>query len=141
RARSARATPRRPAALARPAGEPAPQGAGASREHYALCRCGQPRNKPFCSGMHWYVGCRDPEPPRSPTLYEWAGGLPALTRMSRLLYEKHLPADPLLAARFAQLPPGQPQRLAAWLGGALGGPAPAAADGSLRAVLGLDDGA
>ena len=126
--------------LAGPAGEPEPQGAGASREHYALCRCGQSRNKPFCSGMHWYVGFRDPAPPRSPTLYEWAGGLPALTRMSLLLYEKHLPADPLLAPRFAQMSPGQPQRLAAWLGGALGGPSPAQAGGGLRAVLGLDDG-
>jgi CDGSH-type Zn-finger protein/truncated hemoglobin YjbI len=126
--------------LAGPTGEPEPQGAGASREHYALCRCGQSRNKPFCSGMHWYAGFRDPEPPRSPTLYEWAGGLPALTRMSRLLYEKHLPADPLLAPCFAQMPPGQPQRLAAWLGGALGGPSPAEATGGLRVVLGLAGG-
>jgi truncated hemoglobin YjbI len=75
--------------------------------------------------------------PKSPTLFEWAGGLPELTRMSRLLYEKHVPADPLLAPRFAQMPPGQPQRLAAWLGGALGGPA-AGDDGDLRAVLGPD---
>jgi CDGSH-type Zn-finger protein/truncated hemoglobin YjbI len=125
--------------LAGATGEPEPQGAGASREHYALCRCGQSRNKPFCSGMHWYAGFRDPQPPRSPTLYEWAGGLAALTRMSRLLYEKHVPADPLLASRFAQMPAGQPQRLAAWLGGALGGPAPEAS-GGLRAVLGLDGG-
>jgi CDGSH-type Zn-finger protein/truncated hemoglobin YjbI len=120
-------------------GEPEPQGAGASREHYALCRCGQSRNKPFCSGMHWYVGFSDPEPPRSPTLYEWAGGMPALTRMSRLLYEKHVPADPLLAPQFAQMPSGQPQRLAAWLSGALGGPAPETND-DLMAVLGPDDG-
>jgi CDGSH-type Zn-finger protein len=28
---------------------------GSSREHYSLCRCGQSKNKPFCSGMHWYV--------------------------------------------------------------------------------------
>ncbi len=125
--------------LAGPTGEPEPQGAGASREHYALCRCGQSRNKPFCSGMHWYVGFRDPVPPSSPTLYEWAGGRPALTRMSRLLYEKLVPADPLLAARFAQTPPGQAQRLADWLGGALGGPDPAPADSGLRAVLGPDD--
>jgi CDGSH-type Zn-finger protein len=27
----------------------------ASNEHYALCRCGHSQNKPFCSGMHWYV--------------------------------------------------------------------------------------
>jgi CDGSH-type Zn-finger protein len=33
-------------------GEPEPQGAGASREHYALCRCGQSRNKPFCDRRH-----------------------------------------------------------------------------------------
>jgi CDGSH-type Zn-finger protein/truncated hemoglobin YjbI len=118
-------------------GKPEPQGAGASGEHYALCRCGQSRNKPFCSGMHWYVGFSDPEPPRSPTLYEWAGGRPALTRMSRLLYEKHVPADPLLAPRFAQMPPGQPQRLAAWLSGTLGGPA-SETDDDLMTVLGLD---
>ncbi len=32
---------------------------GASREHYALCRCGRSKNKPFCDGTHWYVGFRD----------------------------------------------------------------------------------
>jgi truncated hemoglobin YjbI len=99
--------------------------AGPSLEHCALCRCGHSRNKPFCSGMHWYVGFRDPVPvPGSePTLFEWAGGLPALTRMSRLLYEKHVPADPLLAPLFADMPPDQARRLATWMGGALGGPA------------------
>jgi CDGSH-type Zn-finger protein len=34
---------------------------GASRERYSLCRCGHSQNKPFCSGMHWYVRFRDPE--------------------------------------------------------------------------------
>ena len=106
-------------------GAPEPRAAGSSPEHYALCRCGHSQNKPFCSGMHWYVGFTDPVPPpgSEPTLFDWAGGLPALTRMSRLLYEKHVPADPLLASLFAGMPPGQPQRLAAWLAGALGGPA------------------
>ena len=33
---------------------------GSSREHYALCRCGHSQNKPFCSGMHWYIGFTDP---------------------------------------------------------------------------------
>jgi CDGSH-type Zn-finger protein len=33
---------------------------GSSREHYALCRCGHSQNKPFCSGMHWYVNFHDP---------------------------------------------------------------------------------
>ncbi len=27
-------------------------GEGASREHFTLCRCGQSKNKPFCSGAH-----------------------------------------------------------------------------------------
>jgi CDGSH-type Zn-finger protein len=34
---------------------------GASREHYALCRCGQSKNKPFCDGSHWYAGFKDDE--------------------------------------------------------------------------------
>jgi CDGSH-type Zn-finger protein/truncated hemoglobin YjbI len=105
-------------------GTPEPRSQGASLEHYALCRCGHSQNKPFCSGMHWYVGFRDPvpEPGDEPTLFEWAGGLPALTRMTRLLYERHVAADPLLASLFADMPPDQPQRLATWIGGALGGP-------------------
>ena len=28
-------------------------GESASREHYALCRCGLSKNKPFCDGSHW----------------------------------------------------------------------------------------
>ncbi len=36
-------------------------GDGGSREHCALCRCGQSRNKPFCDGSHWYAGFRDDE--------------------------------------------------------------------------------
>ncbi len=26
-----------------------------SEEHYALCRCGKSKNKPFCDGQHWYT--------------------------------------------------------------------------------------
>ena len=74
---------------------------------------GTRRNKPYCSGMHWYVGFRDPQPSAEPTLFEWAGGLGALTRMTRLLYEKHVPADPVLAAAFADMPPGYPEYEAA----------------------------
>ena len=32
---------------------------GASQEHYALCRCGGSKNKPFCDGSHWYNGFKD----------------------------------------------------------------------------------
>ena len=104
-------------------GADVPRAAGSSREHYALCRCGHSQNKPFCSGMHWYVEFRDPERDGEPTLFEWAGGLPALTRMTRLLYEKHVPADDLLAPLFATMAPGYPQREAAVLAEAFGGPA------------------
>jgi truncated hemoglobin YjbI len=95
---------------------------GASLEHYAVCRCGHSQNKPFCSGMHWYVDFRDPEPAADPTLFEWAGGLPALSRMTRLFYERHVADDPVLAPLFADMPPGLPQRMAAWLGEVFGGP-------------------
>ena len=108
--------------LADAAGGEVPQASGSSREHYALCRCGHSQNKPFCSGMHWYVRFRDPARPADPTLFEWAGGLPALTRMTRVLYENLLPGDDLLAKEFADLPPGAPQREAAWLAEAFGGP-------------------
>jgi CDGSH-type Zn-finger protein/truncated hemoglobin YjbI len=109
--------------LADAAGGQVPRAAGSSREHYALCRCGHSQNKPFCSGMHWYVSFRDPARPADPTLFEWAGGLPALTRMTRMLYESLLPADDLLGPAFADLPPGAAEREAAWLAQAFGGPA------------------
>jgi CDGSH-type Zn-finger protein/truncated hemoglobin YjbI len=105
-------------------GQPVGRNAGASLEHYALCRCGQSQNKPFCSGMHWYVEFRDPvpDPDATPTIFEWAGGLPALTRMTRLFYEKYVPQDELLAPVFGSMSPEHPQRVAAWLGEVFGGP-------------------
>jgi truncated hemoglobin YjbI len=72
--------------------------------------------------MHWYIQFRDPARPADPSLFEWAGGLPALTRMTRMLYEKLLPTDDLLAPRFADLPPEAPGREAEWLAEAFGGP-------------------
>jgi truncated hemoglobin YjbI len=74
--------------------------------------------------MHWYVDFKDPvlDPDREPTLFEWCGGLPALTRMTRLFYEKHVPEDPLLAPLFANMAPDHPQRVARWLGEVFGGP-------------------
>ena len=105
-------------------GNPVARNEGASLEHYSLCRCGKSQNKPFCSGMHWYADFRDPEPPadREPTLFEWAGGFPALTRMTRIFYGKYVPEEPLLAPLFANMSPDHPERVAAWLGEVFGGP-------------------
>lgn len=36
-----------------------PMGEGALKEHYALCRCGGSKNKPFCDGTHWHLKFRD----------------------------------------------------------------------------------
>jgi len=101
---------------------PVQRAEGASEEHGALCRCGHSQNKPFCSGMHWYVGFHHPPPPENPTIFEWAGGFPALLRMTRLFYEKFVPADDLLGPLFATMSPEHPQRVAAWLGEVFGGP-------------------
>lgn len=34
-------------------------GAGASKEHYTLCRCGASNAKPFCDGMHKVINFKD----------------------------------------------------------------------------------
>lgn len=96
--------------------------AGASLEHFSLCRCGKSQNKPFCSGMHWYSDFHDPQPSEQPTLFEWAGGFPALLRLTRRFYEKHVPQEPLLATLFGSMSPDHPERVAAWLGQVFGGP-------------------
>jgi truncated hemoglobin YjbI/CDGSH-type Zn-finger protein len=101
-----------------------PRNASASLEHFALCRCGHARNKPFCTGMHWYVGFCDPIPDAdaSPTIFEWAGGLPALTRMTKIFYEKYVPQDELLAPLFANMSPDHPERVAKWFAEVFCGP-------------------
>jgi CDGSH-type Zn-finger protein/truncated hemoglobin YjbI len=105
-------------------GEDHPRNTGASHEHYSLCRCGQSQNKPFCSGMHWYVDFHDPVPPadHEPTIFEWAGGLPAFRRMTNLFYSKYAPQDPELSRLFADMNPGHPEHVAAWLSEVFGGP-------------------
>ena len=105
-------------------GDPVVRNAGASMEHFTLCRCGHAQNKPFCTGMHWSIEFRDPIclPDYAPTMFEWAGGLPALTRMMRLFYEKFVPADDLLAPVFANMAADHPQRVAKWLGEVFCGP-------------------
>jgi len=97
---------------------------GASLEHYSLCRCGSSLNKPFCSGMHWSVDFHDPvpDPMREPTLFEWAGGYPALLDMTRIFYSRYVPQDPLIGPLFAEMSPDHPERVAAWLSEVFGGP-------------------
>jgi truncated hemoglobin YjbI len=74
--------------------------------------------------MHWYVQFKDPVrgSDDEPTIFEWAGGLPAFTRMTRLFYEKHVAQDPLLAPLFATMSADHPQRVAKWLAEVFGGP-------------------
>ena len=38
---------------------------GATTDHFALCRCGKSKNKPFCSGAHWEVQFDEDAPKRS----------------------------------------------------------------------------
>lgn len=105
-------------------GVPVARGDGASREHFSLCRCGSSLNKPFCSGMHWSVEFRDPipDPEKEPSLFEWAGGYPALLDMTRIFYGKYVPQDPLIGPLFAAMSPDHPERVAAWLSEVFGGP-------------------
>ena len=105
-------------------GNDVPRAQGSSREHFSLCRCGHSQNKPFCSGMHWYVKFADPvlDPAHEPTLFEWAGGFPALLRMTRTFYTKYVPQDPLIGPLFANMSPDHPERVAAWLSEVFGGP-------------------
>ena len=105
-------------------GRDIPRAEGSSREHFSLCRCGHSQNKPFCSGMHWSIQFNDPDPDAThePTLFEWAGGFPALLRMTRIFYSKYVPQDPLVGPLFANMSPDHPERVAAWLSEVFGGP-------------------
>lgn len=51
----------------------------------------------------------------TPTLYEWAGGQPAMERLFTRFYQR-VDEDPLLAPVFADKEPDHALRVAAWLG-------------------------
>ena len=56
-----------------------------------------------------------------PTLYEWAGGEPALLRLTEVFYDR-VRQDELLAPVFAGMPRDHPKHVATWLGEVFGGP-------------------
>jgi len=62
-----------------------------------------------------------PDPSSPPTLYEWAGGMPALQRLTAHFYER-VRVDPVLATVFAQMPGDHPSHVAQFIAEVLGGP-------------------
>jgi hemoglobin len=56
-----------------------------------------------------------------PTLYDWAGGEPALQRLTEVFYGR-VREDAVLAPVFAGMSPDHPRHVAAWLGEVFGGP-------------------
>ena len=58
----------------------------------------------------------------TPTLYDWAGGMPALDRLTVVFY-RHVHADPVLAPVFAHVGNDHPHHVAVWLAEVFGGPA------------------
>ncbi|HEV7980587.1 group II truncated hemoglobin [Amycolatopsis sp.] len=70
------------------------------------------------------------------TLFEWAGGAPAIERLTEVFY-KHVHQDPVLAPVFAHAGDDHAHHVAIWLGEVFGGPATYTADhGGYPAMLG-----
>ena len=59
--------------------------------------------------------------PGVPTLYEWAGGIDTLLRLTTLFYSR-VAEDALLAPVFAHMSPEHPRHVAQFLAEVLGGP-------------------
>ena len=55
------------------------------------------------------------------TLYDWAGGAPALERLTQAFYGR-VRQDELLAPVFAHMPADHPEHVATWLAEVFGGP-------------------
>ncbi|MCA5892272.1 antibiotic biosynthesis monooxygenase [Isoptericola sp. NEAU-Y5] len=60
--------------------------------------------------------------PVMPSLYDWAGGGPALERLFEVFYAK-VADDDVLGPVFAEMSPDHPKHVAAWIGEVFGGPA------------------
>lgn len=58
---------------------------------------------------------------RHPSVYEWAGGAPALRRLTEVFYRKVV-EDELLAPLFEHMHPDHPEHVALMLGEVFGGP-------------------
>src|SRR3712207_1865286 len=56
-----------------------------------------------------------------PTLYEWAGGDPALARLTTAFYRR-VREDDVLGTLFAGMPEDHPAHVATWLAEVFGGP-------------------
>lgn len=56
-----------------------------------------------------------------PTLYDWAGGLPALERLTELFYAK-VKTDPVIGPVFAKMDADHPKHVAGFIGEVFGGP-------------------
>jgi hemoglobin len=61
------------------------------------------------------------EPRKVPTLYEWMGGMPAISKLLETFYRR-VPSDPILAPVFAQMSPEHSAHVADFIAEVLGGP-------------------
>ena len=57
----------------------------------------------------------------TPTVFEWAGGAPAIEKLVNVFYGRVL-ADALLSPIFAHMGSDHPKHVALWLGEVFGGP-------------------
>lgn len=75
-----------------------------------------------------------PDPTTTPTLYEWAGGAPALRRLIEAFYDRVV-ADPLLEPVFRHMSADHREHVAMWFGEVFGGPADYTALGGYPRML------